>query len=335
MTTARFDSRPFFIVGCGRSGSTLLQVLLDAHPDLCLPPETLIYSRFGGLAHYYGDLSVRGNRNRFIGDVIDDFYFRAWDIDLSVDEVEKAVTTPTRAGIVAALFGIYASRKGARRWGDKSPPHVHCLPLIREDFPRAQLIHLVRDGRDTAEAWRRMLFGPVDITSIAKMWRRDVAAWRAFFEEAGPEGMLEVRFEDLITAPQRVLEEILVFLGESVIDTRRMYVGSHLARSYSSISWHSSLKNTIDPGKIGVYRSRFSRREIELFEHIAGEALSACGYKLEFERPRGPGLRDHLRALVVDRCVRWYRKVFHPRVVLGDLRYKWLVLRRRLAALQT
>ena len=146
--------------------------------------------------------------------------------------------------------------------------------------------------------------------------------------------MLEVRFEDLIRAPERVLEEILVFLDEPVIDTRSMYAGSDLAKSYGSISWHSSLKSTIDPGKIGVYRSRCSRREIELFEHIAGEALTACGYTLDFERPTGPGVRDHLRAMLVDRCLRWYRKAFHPKVVLGDLKYKWLVMRRRLANLK-
>lgn len=319
MLPAKTETRPFFVVGCGRSGSTLLQTLLDAHPNLAIPPETLVYSRFGNIFSFYGDLSLRANRGQLIRDLLDDAYFQMWGIDISVSDVENVVRSPTRAGVIEALFHLYAEKRGARRWGDKSPNHVHQLSLIKEDFPAAKLIHLVRDGRDVAEAWQRFPGGPTTALGIGRMWKRDVMAWRNYCDQTNSKDMLEVKYENLVTEPQQVLRRALDFLDERFVDTTNMYAESQLSKLYRKHEWHSSSRRSISDEKVGVYRKRLSRREVEIIENVAGGALLAYGYLLEYQDPKPPSLRDRLFSFIVDRFARWWRKLLEPKFMAWEL----------------
>lgn len=323
-------SPPFFIVGCGRSGTTLLQSLLDAHPNLTIPPESQIYARFGETFPHYGNLAVERNRRRFIRDLLRDVYIRKWNMDCSVEDVEQAAPEFTRAGIIEALFQLYRKDQGAERWGDKTPNHIRCLPLIREDFPDAPLIHLVRDGRDVAEAFRRMMYGPVSALGLGRTWRREVMHWRTYQEQAGTDNMMEVQYEDLVRVPKDVIERVLAFIDEPFVDTTSDYADAEVSKLIGDEPWHASLQQGITTEKVGIYRRRFSEREIELIEYMAGDALEAYGYAPDHLNPKGPTLYDRVYAFVADRVVRWYRKAFEPRVFAWDLQYRTRKLMRYL-----
>lgn len=309
---------PFFIVGCSRSGSTLLQTLIDAHPSIAIPPESQIYTRFGSVFAHYGDFSRPAARRRFIRDLLRDAYIRKWNLDVAVEDLE-ARAVPSRAGVIRALFELYAEREGADRWGDKSPEHVRWLAEIRRDFPQARLIHLVRDGRDVAEAFQRMIYGPVSPLGLGREWARQVAYWRAYREASTDDGLLEVRYEDLVREPREVLRRVFDFIDEPFIDTTEDYADTRLSTSLGTEPWHGSLQRGIRTDKIGIYRERFSAREVEIFESVAGEELTAYGYSLEYDDPVEPQLLERVHALVADHLVRWYRKLFQLEVVLWDV----------------
>jgi hypothetical protein len=313
---------PIFIVGCSRSGTTLLQSLLDAHPNIVIPPEGQIYFRFGETFPYYGKLSDDRNRRRFIRDLLQDAYLQKWNLNCSVEEVEQVASSFTRAGIIEAVYCLYMCEKGAKRWGDKTPEHIRYLPLIKEDFPDAYLIHLVRDGRDVAEALKRMIFGPVSALGLGRFWRREVMHWREFQEQRGPDNMLEVRYEDLVSSPEQLIGRILAFIGEPYVDTTSSYADSDVSQLVGSESWHSSLQEDITTDKIGVYRQQLSERDVELFEYVAGDALEAYGYRPEYRDPSGPSVFDQVHAFTADRVVRWYRKAFEMRVFAWDIQYR-------------
>jgi len=330
MTSNHSDLTPFFIVGCGRSGSTLLQTLIDAHPNIAIPPESHIYNRFGGAFEYYGDLSIQRHRRRFIDDLLNDVFVQMWNLDISVEDVEQAASSSTRAGIIEALFSLYARSNGARRWGEKTPEHIRWLPLIREDFPDARLIHLVRDGRDVAEAFQRMIYGPVSALGLGEEWRRDVMYWRDYQNRIGSENMLLVKYEHLVETPEKVLKDVIEFIGEPFIDTTDDYADTGLSDTYSTQSWHTSLRKEITTDKIGVYRRRFSERQIETFEYIAGDALKAYGYTPDYKNPREPSVGYTVYASIMDRVVRWYRKLFDLKVVRWDYQSKLRKMLRRI-----
>ncbi|WP_287284647.1 MULTISPECIES: sulfotransferase [unclassified Okeania] len=76
MMTEKIISRtletPFLIVGCPRSGTTLLQIIIDAHPNIIIPPESHIFERFSDIFNYYGDLQKDSNLYLFVKDILQD-----------------------------------------------------------------------------------------------------------------------------------------------------------------------------------------------------------------------------------------------------------------------
>lgn len=330
MKASRPSKSPVFIVGCSRSGTTLLQSLLDAHPNIAIPPEGQIYFRFGETFPYYGKLSDERNRRRFIRDLLQDAYLQKWNLNCSVEEVEQVASSFTRAGIIEAVYCLYMCEKGAKRWGDKTPEHIRYLPMIRDDFPDAYLIHLVRDGRDVAEAFRRFIYGPVTALGLGRVWRREVVHWQEYQEQEGTYRMLEVRYEDLVSEPKELLGEILAFIGEPLIDTTSSYADSEVSQLIGSESWHSSLRQDITTEKVGIYRKELSERDIEIFEYVAGGALETYGYQAEYQDPIGPSVYDRTYAFIADRVVRWYRKAFEMKVFAWDLQYRGRALLRYL-----
>lgn len=320
---------PFFLVGCSRSGTTLLQALIDSHPNIAIPPESHFYVRFGPIVHTYGDLSQASNRRRLIEAVLADAFIRQWRLDVNAAAVEQRLRRHSFVGIVETLFSIYAEREGANRWGDKTPEHIRHLREIRRDFPGAKLIHLVRDGRDVAEAMRRMIFYPVTAYGVARVWRDEIRHWADFCATEGDADTLVVRYEDLVTRPEDVVATIFRFLDEPVIDTVTTYADSSLSQNLDSQGpWHSSLRQGISAGKVGIYRRRFTPREIEILEYIQAEGLAAYGYAAAHAALRPPTLPEKSYALFADRLVRWYRKLHHPRVFVQDLQYRWRIAYR-------
>src|SRR5687767_15952457 len=99
---------PFFIVGCPRSGTTLLQTLIDGHPRLSVPPESHIYDRFGLVFSRYGDLSISRNRMGFLRALLSDAFILGWGLHVTADDVERRLKRADRVGIIDTLFSIYA-----------------------------------------------------------------------------------------------------------------------------------------------------------------------------------------------------------------------------------
>lgn len=322
----------FFVVGCSRSGTTLLQALIDGHPNLSIPPESQIYNRFGPVFHTYGDFGQRTDRMRFITALLRDAYIRQWRLDAEPDDIERRLGRRDRAGVIEALFSLYAEKNGARRWGDKTPEHIRHLAEIRSDFPGAKLIHLVRDGRDVAEAMRRMIWGPVTAFGLAHEWRREVMYWQTFIARHGSVDTLVVRYEDMVRSPQETLARVLGFLGEPFVDTVSSYAATPLTQTLAATqsAWHSSLGQGISASKIGSYRRKFSPREIEIFESIAGDALDTYGYARDQRSPQPVTLWERQYAQVADRAVRWSRKLRRPSVIGDELQFRLRLVNRLL-----
>jgi len=315
---------PFFIVGSGRSGTTLLQALIDAHPNIAIPPESHWYDRIEPLIPAYGDLRVSSNRRRFIADLLSDAYIKQWRLDATPDDIEQRLTRADRIAIAEAFFSLYAEKHGATRWGDKTPDHIRHLEAIHADYPDAKLIHLVRDGRDRAEARRRMIWGPSTAYGIAREWRSEVMRWKAFCDRHGTANTLLIRYEELVRDPRETVARIFAFLDEPNVDTVSRYTSTPLTRELSAKQsrWHSSLARSISTKKIGIYRRALSRRDVEIFEAVARDAMLEYGYSPDFSAPRAPTLLERGKAFCVDRLLRWARKLAHPYAAWLELQFR-------------
>src|SRR5262249_29178295 len=146
-TLAKADRSPVpFIVGAARSGTTLLRLMLDAHPDLAIPAETNFIPRI-----IKETQESTNPREQFYHSLVSLEYWDDFALDRETLRERLATIRPFDvADGVRCFFEIYAERQGKPRWGDKTPMYLRHMTVIQDVLPEARFIHLIRDGRDVA-----------------------------------------------------------------------------------------------------------------------------------------------------------------------------------------
>lgn len=270
---------PFFVVGSARSGTTLLRLMLNSHPDVAVPPE----SRF--VTELYEQDEVDAEETlRALGE---HHRFGAWELPLEDVRAELGKSGRVRfVEVVSAAYRAYAEAHDKVRWGDKTPRYVEHIPLIAGLFPDARFVHLVRDGRNVALSYADVPFGPKTVGQAAELWSGRVAAGIAAGRPLGHERYMEVRYERLTEAGQteEQLRQLCDFLslpfdermlayaqtGSGVLERATQY-NPHVTEGVQSHvrSWESSMPD----------------EHVEIFEAVAGEVLSQLGYERRFPHP--------------------------------------------------
>jgi Sulfotransferase family len=237
-----------FVVGCSRSGTTLLRAMLDAHPELAVPPES----------HFAIQPRIRLRRDRWFG---------LWGID-----------APDLRGLdvadaVRAVFAAYAAAQRKPRYADKTPHYVSHLPLLAQRFPEARFVHLIRDGRDVALSLLEVPWGPNTLEAAAVHWRRRVLEGRA----AGlpPERYREVRYEALVAHAEAELRALAPWLGLAYDPAVLAYAGRSITVPYPE--HHRHLGQPPTPG-LRDWRRDMAPADVARFAAVAGDALAALGY---------------------------------------------------------
>jgi hypothetical protein len=278
-----------FVVGVNRSGTTLLRLMLDAHPQLAIPPET----------HFIPEL-VKGCQEGAGPDETLEFLtaFRRWpDFRLDADELGRrwrALDPFTAADALRAFYGLYAEQAGKPRWGDKTPRYTRKISLIHRVLPEARFVHLIRDGRDVALSLMEVHFGPDDVRTAAGRWTQWIAQARRHGEKVGH--YVELRYEDLIADPEEVLRRIcehvelpwdvamLTYheragerIGEIVRDFDRASGGPPIPADVRAHQ-HRHVSQPPREDRVARWRRDMSPADQAAFEEIAGDLLTELGY---------------------------------------------------------
>ncbi|MBI2715604.1 MAG: sulfotransferase [Rhizobiales bacterium] len=283
-----------FIVCYPRSGSTLLRLMLDAHPAMAIPPETMFNEIFqlARAAPPAAELpqAVLGAMTAS----------QRWnDLHVSADALRGAFAQMGAAFSVAeglrAFYRLYAANHGKTRFGDKTPGHIFWIPTIAELLPEAVFVHIVRDGRDIAASMRQLWFGPGnDIPALAESWLK----WLNAGFEAGaayPGRYLEVRYEELVERPEPVLRSVLAFIDlpfDAAVLRHHERAAERIAelgelleadgRLFATREAHRSIhQRTLEPPneeQVGRFRRDLTAAEIADFESIAKPMLSRLRY---------------------------------------------------------
>jgi hypothetical protein len=270
-----------FIVGCGRSGTTMLRLMLDAHSAIAIPGEShFIPPLWSDRRRYAAGAGV--DARRLAADIMRTPHFQLWDIPK--EAVWRRIETLEKhsfGDVVEAVFTAYADEHGKKRWGDKTPIYVVAIPLLAHLFPGAQFVHLIRDGRDVALSYLSVPWGPSTIWEAAHKWRRDVSTGRRDGRALGPERYMEVRYEALVSDPRHILGLICNFAGlpfEDVMLEPHRDGERRLQAPSDGVQWHSS---AIRPPTKGLrsWRAQMPAAQSRSFEVIAGDLLTELGYE--------------------------------------------------------
>jgi Sulfotransferase family len=310
--TANGRSRaPVFVLGCGRSGTTLLyHMLLSAGNFAVYRVESNVMNL---LEPRFGDLSVARNKRRLLHAWYNSRLFTR--SGLGKEEIARKVMAECRNGgdFLRIVMSEIACKQGVERWADTTPEHLLHIPRIKKTIPDALVIHVIRDGRDVAlstdkQGYIRRL--PWD-RKPAKMaaglyWEWMVNKGRRDGRDLG-EDYTEVHFEELIGQPQETLARLGRFIAQELDydQIRRVGIGSVRV---PNTSFGDASEGAFNP--VGRWRSAYSAEELAMFEGLVGGTLEETGYELGTED------RDSLNRAQLRRMRAMYRSYFHTKLYL-------------------
>ena len=271
---------PFFIVGAQRSGTTMLRLMLNSHPDVAIPFESVFIVEFFRRLDAYGDLGDPRNAARLLDDIASHRMVKKGGL---ITDRDAILRRPIRSytDLVDAIFSTYAASRGKHRWGDKTPSYVTDIDVLRAMFPTCRIVHLVRDGRDVALSNRNVEWGIRSIPRVAADWRWKALVGHKIGTVLGHDYLL-VRHEDLVVDTESTLRRVAAFLELPYAASMLEYPERGATDlPVESAKWHRNSIRAPDAGLVGLWKRTMPRADRIIFEQCAGDALEAFGYELE------------------------------------------------------
>ena len=270
----------FFVCGAPKSGTTWVQRILDAHPQVCCSGEGHFIQRFSAP----------------IAKVVRDYNAELETAAKLVYEGEPYYGPVSQPEFDAMMRGFILARLTARAGpdtrfvGDKTPTYTRHLPQLDRLFPGAKIIHIVRDPRDVAvsrmfhsqragyaeaavqgsEQYRQTLEG------AARLWREAVTAVDAFAAQH-PGQVCEVSYRDLHDQPLDEIARLFAYLGAS---QPRVLVEQIAAQtSFEAMSGRAPGQEDtaafLRKGQSGAWRDRLDPAGARYIEDHCGELMRA------------------------------------------------------------
>jgi Sulfotransferase family len=283
------STRPIIVVGCPRSGTTMLQLMLHAHRDIAIPPETRFLLTAYQQRRAFGDLRDPARRRALARWIVDRPQSRFADLGLPADDIVEGITAGpgTLGSALATVFQGYAARFGKSRWGDKRPAYLQNLDVILRLFPDAQIVNIVRDGRDCVASLKEMSWHRQDIYATIAAWARAVDDARRAARRLGPAQWYQVRYEDLVADPHPVLAGLCAYLGEEYDPAMADPSAVAPVAVPAHKIWHQRTHSPVTTQRVQSWQRRLSPDEIALCEAALADRLLECGYEVSgFRRPR-------------------------------------------------
>ena len=312
---------PSFIVGCGRSGTTLLRAMLDSHPKIAVPPESyFVVALLKQRAAF--EPSGTLDHSAFLDELCRAPSFIEWGIDRETLATHPAfLDARTVPEAITAAYRCYADRFDKSIMVDKTPFLGRNVGLLASSFPGTRFVHLVRDGRNVAQSLAAMEFGPATAELGILEWQRHVDAIDRYVADGG-ENVLCVRYEDLVEDPTAVLGRICRHIGVE-FDPAMLGYTDRAAEVLAGIDRTAHLEGirsapTPDPRS---WRTGLTPSELSLLEGLAGDTLERHGY----ERVTGPADARERVGMARARAVDAARAA---RLGLGARRARFLRARR-------
>lgn len=276
---AKRNKAPVFVVGCPRSGTTILyHMLLSAGDFAVYRGESNVFNL---LVPRFRGMRSAGDRRELLEMWLRSKLFRVSGLD--ANEISAKITAECHGGgdFLRIVMQEVARKQGVGRWADSTPEHLLYMEEIKRQIPDALFIHIIRDGRDVAlsyikQGWSHPLpWDRDEHLGIAGLyWEWALRKGREQGRRLGADYQ-EVRFEELIANPQETLSRLGRFIAHDLDYDRiqRAGIGS-VSQPNSSFAGESGGK--FNP--VARWKTKMSPEQTASFEALVGDFLQELGY---------------------------------------------------------
>ena len=289
---AKRNKAPVFVLGCPRSGTTVLyHMLLSAGDFAVYRAESNVFNL---LVPRFGGMRSAANRQELLDVWLRSKLFRVSGLDAR--EIRAKIMAEGRSGgdFLRIVMEEVARNQGVGRWADCTPEHLLYMEEIKRQIPDALFIHIIRDGRDVALSYAKQGW------SYPAPWDRHerlgVAGlyWEWIVSKGREEGRRlgvdyqEIRFEELITNPQKTLSRLGLFIDHDLNYNRIQHAGIGSVSEPNS-SFADESEGAFNP--VARWKTKISAEQIAAFEELVGDFLLELGYGPLSEAKHGTSLR--------------------------------------------
>jgi hypothetical protein len=293
MTKANIDiinNTPLnFVIGKERSGTTLLQVMLNAHSQIVAPPESrfimLLYRKYGSKRNW-SEKDVQAFCNDLYAE---NLFAKYWNIDKeklysSLVEIKGNLSYSLLCKTV--FYHFASATKDVKMFVDKNPIYYYFIPDIYKLFPGAKYIHIVRDYRANILSHKRISDIYLSIADMAYRWLKV----HEMIEEAkrkAPQQWITLKYESLVTDPEKALREVCIFLNfpfeENMVQSHntKLFEGFYQNKEGSAFQkFHGNMFKPINASLADEWKEKMPADDLAIAESIAGQfAEKTYGYK--------------------------------------------------------
>lgn len=272
---------PFFILGSGRNGSTLLASILNNHKDIFIPPEAYVLP--------YAIMRWKIMKGESVQDfcdfVVDELKRRDVEPKWALGNMTGAdiiVRLPSERPVVQevfdALYRLYGESLGKpfTLWGDKTPMLTHFVDYIYPEVPGAKYIFLIRDPRDVVLSYSKMKDHLASDPRYAIWkWNDSVRSYDFLKQKTK---VLLIKYEDLATSSEEVLKKTQEFLGVELIHNIAEQPREAGLLNVQRLSHLGNITNPINAGSVHNWRGKLSPEMIKMINSGVGSRLARFGY---------------------------------------------------------
>jgi hypothetical protein len=280
----------FFVIGRPRTGTTLLRSLFDAHPNVQIPWECQfilnLYPKYGKLKHWNPE-----TLEHFYADLLLQWQFSSWNIDHDKlkSDLQACAGENSYAMVCQVVYlnniSLYP-KDSILLIGDKNPGYTIYPHRIKEIFPDAKFLYILRDYRDNYQSVRNVDFELPVVSLVVYKWKyfykKTLEAAQAF-----PDSFYFIRYEDLVSQPEMHVRNLCTFLDlqydPGVFDFYKKK--DKAEEKYPAVilkKHHKSLFNPVNTSRIGLWEKSMSRRQVRIADLVAGKFAEKAGYERKY-----------------------------------------------------
>jgi hypothetical protein len=281
--SAPLSCNPFFIIGSGRSGNTLLRAILTSHSKISIPPESYVIAAVARKYQTLNYLSWKDLVEVIIGEFEAKPQFLSWEINfaplygslLNLKKNEKSLAT-----IIDKIYCYYGEQKfgSLELWGDKTPLNTLNLSWLDRIFKKAKYIHIIRDGRDVVHSYLNMgRFSCIE--DACWRWNKSIELATAFGKHKGHDRYMEIRYENFVIQAETEIKKICSYLNIDYEEEMFLYHQKIENLGDTKQAHHTNLKKPVNPDSIGKWKKNLSSSQKIDVQRLLKDNLIKLGYQ--------------------------------------------------------